>query len=306
MDKEKLDEKLEGSLEEDTSNDGSLGDEKENNLNESISNEDGGFLKPNTDAIEGVVEPIQEPDLVEDEEKNQKREDLGAKFQSKIERKQEDLDADEDVRDFISQKDVVYEPVDEDKTFEPVKPSGRTSYFWTIALVVLIMTSLTLIVFLVMTGRGSGSGEISKQEQLIVYNNVKSSFDTIFVEATNKLIEAENNFNLEDFVEANDTAKEAEDDFDEALDYLYDLRTVKVDEEMSFLLEYYDTLEDVSDLGEKMANTLAFMARSADRSEYKDASDSKVKYQGYANDMDDLMGDLEKIKKQNKDFFGDN
>ncbi len=250
-------------------------------------------------------EPVEDVvNMVEDEEKNQKRDDLAAKFQSKMERKEEDIDEDEDVQEFITQKDVVYEEVEESHDFEPVKPSGRTSYFWTVALVVLIMTSLTIIVFLIITTRGSG--DTVKQDQLFAFNSAKSSYDTIFVEATNKLIEAENDFNLEDFVEANDKAKEAEDDFDEALDYLYDLRTVKVDEEFSFLLEYYDTLEDISDLGEKMSNTLAFMARSADRSEYEDASDSKTKYQGYADDMEDLMGDLEKLKKQNKEFFGEN
>ena len=136
------------------------------------------------------------------------------------------------------------------------------------------------------------------------YNEYKDNFDKILLTAVNDLNQAEADFNAEKYVTANDGAKEAEDGFDQACDYLYDVGSVDLEEEeFKFLADYFGLLEDVCDLGGKMANSLSYMARSADRGEYAEAQKSLTKYHAYAEDMASAMDDIEKIKKSNSMFF---
>lgn len=232
------------------------------------------------------------------------REALGEQFKSKIAPAIENLDEDEDVKEFINQKgnvDIVKKPVPE-QVFNPVKPAEKSRYVWTIILIILIIIALTAIVILVMSGKGGK--DVSKQEQLMAYNEQKSKFDKIFVGAVNNLSEAEADFNVKKYVIANDKAKEAENDFSEATDFLYDVGAVSLSgDEFKFLSGYFDKLEETTDLGEKMANTLAYVARSADRGEFTDAEKNLAKYHDYADEMADLMDELDKIKKLNKEFF---
>ncbi len=230
------------------------------------------------------------------------REKLAEKFRAKV--ADNNLDEDEDVREFISQKSdgVVGNSKDVDKYFDPIKPQTKTNYTWTIVLIVMIVFALVIVVYLVMTGKGGP--DVSKQQELSAYNEYKDNFDKIFLTAVNDLNQAEADFNAEKYVTANDGAKEAEDGFDQACDYLYDVGSVDLEEEeFKFLTDYFGLLEDVCDLGGKMANSLSYMARSADRGEYAEAQKSLTKYHAYAEDMASAMDDIEKIKKSNSMFF---
>jgi len=215
----------------------------------------------------------------------------------------ENLEDDEDVKDFLEQKNGREEEASSEDFFQPVQPGSKISYTWTIILVILILISLTTVVVLVIKNGTANQSEVSEYEKISVFNKQKAKYDQSFVNATNKLIEAENSFNNNDFAVADKTAQEAEDLYSESLDDLDNLQILQMGDSYNFLSDYYDDLDEASSLGGDMASDLAYAARSADRSEVSEAAKSLSKYQSAAGDFDDLLKDIEKIKKSNSDFF---
>lgn len=187
--------------------------------------------------------------------------------------------------------------------FYAADPSAKYSTLWTVTLVAMLVVALGVIAFLLVKG-GTGSSVVDTQEKFITYNQIKGKYDQSLVAATNKLIEAENSFNVKDYAEANDTASEAEDSYSQTVDYLYDLKQVPMGDEYSYLDLYYDDLEKLASLGEDMSSSLAYAARSADRGKYSDATKSLQEYTGAAADADLILQQINTFKTSHIDFFG--
>ncbi|MBU0647941.1 ABC transporter permease [Patescibacteria group bacterium] len=218
-----------------------------------------------------------------------KREELAEKFKDRMEKVKEE----KPLREVLDDGEVVFHATD---------PSAKYNTMWTVFLVVLLVIALGIIVYLLVKG-GTDQSLVQKQEKLIVYNELKNKYDQSLVEATNELIQAENSFNSGDYVEVNDLAQQAEDEFDRSIDYLYDIKSLQLGEEYQFLEVYYNDLESVSQISMDMSNTLAYAARLADRDDEKEAQDSLDEYEDLASDVDLKVKQIESFKQSHQGFF---
>lgn len=189
-----------------------------------------------------------------------------------------------------------------DIVFHATDPRLKYNSWWTVLMVVLITVALGVIIFLVVRGAPNTS-VVQEQERLVAFNQTKVKYDQALVLATNGLLKAQNSFNEGNFSEANDVAKSAEDDFNQLIDYAYDLGGVDLGEQNQSFKSYFTNLEEAAKLGEKMAKALAYASRSADRGQEEEAKKSLTEYEGYGQDMELIIKKVQAFKNSQGDFF---
>lgn len=199
-------------------------------------------------------------------------------------------------------KEELQQPDNIDIAFHASDPSTKYSTLWTILLVAMLIVAIGVIAFLLLRG-GNSQSVVKTQEKLVVYNQLKEKYDQSLVDATNKLIEAENSFNAGDYADANDQAEDSEDQYSRTIDYIYDLDQLPMGDDFSYLSLYHSDLQELASLGEDMSSSLAYAARSADRSQYTDATKSLLEYQGYADEADIVIQQIETYKSSHAEFF---
>lgn len=243
-------------------------------------------------------------DLKDGSEKDVIREKLAAKFmENKVEPQIEiEMVGNDQQKTKEDLANRVKERVEDEDVFEAVSPAKDKSYLWTIVLVLLLLITMGSIVYLAIR-TGGGTSSIDVQKKMVQFNEIKIKFDQSMINSTNKLIEAENNFNTGKYAEANELAKEAEDGYSESMDYLYDVTLVDLGEDKSYMSEYYQDLEEALSLGESMSNTLAYAARSADRGEENEVNSALLKYKGYGEDFGLLSKKVAQFKTKHQEFF---
>ncbi|MFZ5392553.1 MAG: hypothetical protein ACOZAR_05215 [Patescibacteria group bacterium] len=189
-----------------------------------------------------------------------------------------------------------------DVVFHATDPRLKYNAWWTVLMVTLITVALGVIVFLVVKGAPNTS-VVKEQERLAGFNQVKVKYDQALVAATNELVKAENSFNNGNFSEANDTSKIAEDDFNQLIDYAYELGGVDLGDQNQAFKSYFANLEEAAKLGEKMSKSLAYASRSADRGQEVEAKKSLSEYDGYAQDLELVIKKVQAFKNSQGEFF---
>lgn len=190
----------------------------------------------------------------------------------------------------------------EKEQYEAIQPQLKTNYWWTIILVIIITICLGVIVFLLVT-KGTTKDMLNINDQILSFNEKKSRYDQSLVDAVNSILAAGASYNQGKYADANDQAKDAERSFSTTLDYLYDLRTIDLGTEYSFLDSYYEHLEEAAVAGEEMGEALAFSARSADRGQADEAKSSLHDYEGFMRDFTDASKKIDQLVKDNNKFF---